>query len=186
MGARLAQAFPTKRRTSFGHAEAAECVVVLGVDENFSGRAGHRSMTTDITHLLLNFADCSYKALLAKRNEPSEITEFHRLENQQQLAHVNQELEATYKPTQVLRNPVSLSRSLRTCHRLILDATCQLAGKTIALPPIEVSEAEKTNALVDPRLLHQLQRSGQLAACAFTLLIGPVVAELSPGSGKSA
>ncbi|MHC4434937.1 MAG: hypothetical protein ACYTBS_24115, partial [Planctomycetota bacterium] len=100
-------------------------------------------MISDCTQLLLNFIHCRYKALLIRRQEPTETREYHLLAMRQRESYRKKALSgliASFDSASILVAPTSLSRSIRRRHRLVLKATCSLRGHLIGLPPIEVDD----------------------------------------------
>ena len=135
-------------------------------------------MNLDKAHLLLDFIQCRYKAALARRRELTQIREFHLLAKRQQYAYVQQALSsliAKCDSARILRAPASLSRSIRKHHRLVLDATCVLAGHEIMLSPIEASDSKDDDVRsLTPIFFCDSNKVGEgdkLVACVFSLLI---------------
>ncbi|MCH7686828.1 MAG: TM0106 family RecB-like putative nuclease [Planctomycetes bacterium] len=135
-------------------------------------------MISDSTRLLLDFVQCRYKALLARRQEPTQIREFHCLANRQQDSYAGTALDAliaNYDPALILRAPASLSRSIRRHHRLVLEATCLLAGHEITLPPIEANDSKNGAARsLTPIFFcnsNKVSEGDKLVACVLSLLI---------------
>ena len=135
-------------------------------------------MISDSTHLLVDFVQCRYKTLLARRHEPTQIREFHCLANRQHDAYARTALDGlivNYDPVQILRAPASLSRSIRRHHRLVLEATCPLAGHEITLPPIAANDSKDGAARsLTPIIFcnsNRVSERDKLVASVFSLMI---------------
>jgi len=136
------------------------------------------SIISDCTQLLLNFIHCRYKALLARRREPTETREYHRLTMRQRDSYHKKALSgliASFDSANILVAPTSLSRSIRKHHRLVLKATCSLRGHLIGLPPIEADDPDNgSSRSLTPILFsnaNMVREANKLVACVYALLI---------------
>lgn len=136
------------------------------------------SIISDCTQLLLNFIHCRYKALLARRREPTETREYHRLTMRQRDSYHKKALSgliASFDSANILVAPTSRSRSIRKHHRLVLKATCSLRGHLIGLPPIEADDPDNgSSRSLTPILfsnVNMVREANKLVACVYVLLI---------------
>lgn len=134
-------------------------------------------MSSDPGQLLDDFIACRYKAELTLKNERVPLTEGHRLRKRQRVVHhqkVIAALTAGLDSTEILRAPVSLSRSIRERHKLVLDSKCHFLNGEIHLPPVEPDLRRGKVQTVMPVLCSPSNKAvtaDKLIACVYALII---------------